>query len=97
VQYVRSDADFLTRLHWSVLVVDEAHRLKNADSVVYSAFADLYTVDYKYAARHLPERACVCHLYVRLLLTGTPCQNDIVELWSLLHFLVIYHRERLWS
>lgn len=33
----------------------------------------------------------------RLLLTGTPLQNDLMELWSLMHFLMPYvfssHRE----
>ena len=28
------------------------------------------------------------HSRWRLLLTGTPLQNDVIELWSLLHFLM---------
>ncbi len=54
---------------FQVLVVDEAHRLKNASSLFFRCLTD-YSVKYK------------------LLLTGTPLQNNLVELFYLLHFLV---------
>ncbi|XP_067897135.1 chromodomain-helicase-DNA-binding protein 1-like [Heterodontus francisci] len=59
------DASFLSRLSWSVLIVDEAHRLKNQNSVLHKA---LKTFSVRFT----------------LLLTGTPAQNNLHELYSLL-------------
>lgn len=49
--------------------MDEAHRLKNDDSLLYKALMEFDT-------NH------------RLLITGTPLQNSLKELWSLLHFIM---------
>ena len=57
------------QMRWHYLVVDEGHRLKNAQS----RLSDILR---SYAARR------------RLLLTGTPLQNNLQELWALLHFLL---------
>ena len=37
------DKQFLAAINWSVLVVDEAHRLKNDDSLLYRTLADFRT------------------------------------------------------
>lgn len=63
------DKDFLRTVSWAVLVVDEAHRLKNDDSCLYQALTELNT-------------------HHRLLITGTPLQNSLKELWALLHFIL---------
>ncbi len=63
------DKDFLRTISWAVLVVDEAHRLKNDDSCLYQALIELNT-------------------HHRLLITGTPLQNSLKELWALLHFIL---------
>lgn len=63
------DKAFLGSLNWAVLLVDEAHRLKNDDSLLYKALYDFQT-------NH------------RLLITGTPLQNSLKELWALLHFIM---------
>ena len=51
-----------------MLVVDEAHRLKNAQSKFFKILS-AYSINYK------------------LLLTGTPLQNNLEELFYLLNFL----------
>jgi SNF2 family DNA or RNA helicase len=56
-------------VQWEVLVVDEGHRLKNAESKL----ADILR---SYAFKH------------RVLLTGTPIQNSLAELWALLNFVL---------
>ena len=61
--------DFLGDVSWAVLVVDEAHRLKNDDSLLYKTLNSFHT-------NH------------RLLVTGTPLQNSLKELWSLIHFIM---------
>ena len=63
--------DFFTETipRWSVLVVDEAHHLKNEGGGLSRSLSRL-TVNY------------------RLLLTGTPLQNNLHELWALLHFIL---------
>ncbi|XP_059619215.1 chromodomain-helicase-DNA-binding protein 1 isoform X2 [Phlebotomus argentipes] len=63
------DKMFLGCLSWAALLVDEAHRLKNDDSLLYKALKDFDT-------NH------------RLLITGTPLQNSLKELWALLHFIM---------
>lgn len=67
---VADDFSELTAVEWEVLVVDEAHRLKNHQS--------------KLAVNLRDERFQFNHT---LLLTGTPIQNDMKELWTLLNFI----------
>ncbi|XP_072369573.1 chromodomain-helicase-DNA-binding protein 1-like isoform X1 [Scyliorhinus torazame] len=62
------DVSFLSRLSWSVLIVDEAHRLKNQNSLLHKS---LRTFSVRFT----------------LLLTGTPAQNNLHELYSLLSFV----------
>uniref|UniRef100_A0AAZ3SCN2 Chromodomain helicase DNA binding protein 1-like n=1 Tax=Oncorhynchus tshawytscha TaxID=74940 RepID=A0AAZ3SCN2_ONCTS len=62
------DASFLKRRKWKVLVVDEAHRLKNHNSLLHKILME-FSLDF------------------RVLLTGTPIQNNLTELYSLLSFI----------
>ncbi|XP_060804786.1 chromodomain-helicase-DNA-binding protein 1 isoform X2 [Amyelois transitella] len=68
------DRQFLRSFSWACLLVDEAHRLKNDDSLLYKALKEFDT-------NH------------RLLVTGTPLQNSLKELWALLHFIMPYKFE----
>lgn len=63
-----SDYEVFEEIHWRLMVVDEAHRLKNSNSKALKRMREL-------------------HCDRRLLLTGTPLQNNITELWVLLNFL----------
>ncbi|XP_061680437.1 chromodomain-helicase-DNA-binding protein 1-like [Syngnathoides biaculeatus] len=62
------DVSFLRRWKWKVLVVDEAHRLKNQNSLLRKTLTE-FSLDF------------------RVLLTGTPIQNNLQELHSLLSFV----------
>ncbi|KAL4122505.1 hypothetical protein QTP88_014827 [Uroleucon formosanum] len=68
-EIVLKDSLLLNSLSWAVLMVDEAHRLKNDDSLLYKALQGFDTNQ-------------------RLLITGTPLQNSLKELWALLHFIM---------
>ena len=57
------------RKHWSYLILDEAHNIKNFRSQRWQTLLNFNS-----------DR--------RLLLTGTPLQNNLLELWSLLYFLM---------
>ncbi|XP_008776232.1 ISWI chromatin-remodeling complex ATPase CHR11-like [Phoenix dactylifera] len=59
----------LRRFSWRYVIIDEAHRIKNENSLL-SKTMRLYKTNY------------------RLLITGTPLQNNLHELWSLLNFLL---------
>lgn len=63
------DKMYLGCISWAALLVDEAHRLKNDDSLLYKALIEFETNN-------------------RLLITGTPLQNSLKELWALLHFIM---------
>ncbi|VDP14337.1 unnamed protein product [Onchocerca flexuosa] len=63
------DLSFLGSFEWTVLAVDEAHRLKNDESLLYRSL-------FEFTTNH------------RLLITGTPLQNSLKELWALLHFIM---------
>ncbi|XP_048561701.1 probable chromatin-remodeling complex ATPase chain isoform X1 [Triticum urartu] len=59
----------LKRFSWRYIIIDEAHRIKNENSLL-SKTMRLFSTNY------------------RLLITGTPLQNNLHELWSLLNFLL---------
>ncbi|XP_074275283.1 ATP-dependent DNA helicase DDM1-like [Silene latifolia] len=60
---------FLRHYKWKYLVVDEGHRLKNANC-------------------KLLRELKLLPIENKLLLTGTPLQNNLAELWSLLNFIL---------
>ncbi|ONM32108.1 ISWI chromatin-remodeling complex ATPase CHR11 [Zea mays] len=59
----------LRRFSWRYIIIDEAHRIKNENSLL-SKTMRIYNTNY------------------RLLITGTPLQNNLHELWALLNFLL---------
>ncbi|KAK7359611.1 hypothetical protein VNO77_01572 [Canavalia gladiata] len=67
-EMVLADSSHLRGVPWEVLVVDEGHRLKNAESKLFSL---LNTFSFQH----------------RVLLTGTPLQNNLGEMYNLLNFL----------
>ncbi|KAF6263561.1 SNF2 family N-terminal domain-containing protein [Scenedesmus sp. NREL 46B-D3] len=70
-ELLMSEADRarLVKIKWAGIVVDEGHRLKNADCKLAQQLRG-------YSSKS------------RLLLTGTPLQNKLSELWALLNFLM---------
>ncbi|KAH9622510.1 hypothetical protein KSS87_005654, partial [Heliosperma pusillum] len=60
---------FLRHYKWRYVVVDEGHRLKNANC-------------------KLLRELKLLPMENKLLLTGTPLQNNLAELWSLLNFIL---------
>lgn len=67
-ELVMADAEYVESIRWSMMVIDEAHRLKNENSSLHQILSGFPTAN-------------------RLLITGTPLQNSVRELWALLSFL----------
>ncbi|KAI9906879.1 hypothetical protein PsorP6_004169 [Peronosclerospora sorghi] len=65
---ILADFEEFELIHWRLVVVDEAHRLKGAGSRVLKMMR-------------------VLHVDRKVLLTGTPLQNNTQELWVLLNYL----------
>ncbi|KAK6819578.1 SNF2 family N-terminal domain-containing protein [Apiospora arundinis] len=68
-EMILKDRSALSKIDWAFIVVDEGHRMKNADSKLFRELQQFKSA-------------------TRLLITGTPLQNNLKELWSLLHFLM---------
>ena len=66
---VMSEKAQLRKFAWQYIVIDEAHRIKNENSLLSQIV-----------------RTFTCRN--RLLITGTPLQNNLRELWALLNFLL---------
>ncbi|KAI5291524.1 hypothetical protein KEM52_000138, partial [Ascosphaera acerosa] len=69
-EYIIKDRAVLSKIKWLHMIVDEGHRMKNANSKLSSTLTQYYTTRY------------------RLILTGTPLQNNLPELWALLNFVL---------
>ncbi|KAI8393924.1 SNF2 family N-terminal domain-containing protein [Radiomyces spectabilis] len=57
------------KISWEYIIIDEAHRIKNENSMLSQIVRILETKN-------------------RMLITGTPLQNNLHELWALLNFLL---------
>ncbi|KAG0051732.1 hypothetical protein BGZ83_003350 [Gryganskiella cystojenkinii] len=69
-EYVIKDRQVLSKIKWVYMIIDEGHRLKNANSKLF------ITLTQHYSSRY------------RLILTGTPLQNNLPELWALLNMVL---------
>lgn len=69
-EYIIKDRPILSKIKWVHMIVDEGHRMKNAQSKLSSTITQYYTTRY------------------RIILTGTPLQNNLPELWALLNFVL---------
>ena len=72
-QFAKSKADDIQRIHWDLAVLDEAHRLRN----VYK--------NGNIIARTLKE--AMAHVHAKVLLTATPLQNTLLELYGLVSII----------
>lgn len=70
------DYEELAEIPWRVVIVDEAHRLRNVNSKLLECMRSVVLKGLAaYGYQH------------RILMTGTPLQNNTNELWSLLNFI----------
>ena len=70
------DYEDMAEIPWRAVIVDEAHRLKNIDSKLLQCM------------RSVVAKGLIAYGYQhRVLMTGTPLQNNTAELWSLLNFI----------
>lgn len=70
------DFDVIGQIPWRVTVVDEAHRLRNQKGKLLECM------------KEISAKGTLQHGYQsRVLMTGTPLQNNIQELWTLLNFI----------
>ena len=69
-EYIIKDRPVLSKIKWVHMIVDEGHRMKNAQSKLTLTLTQYY------------------HTRFRLILTGTPLQNNLPELWALLNFVL---------
>ena len=68
-EMVLRDQHNLSKINWEFIIIDEGHRMKNAEAKLFQQLRQFSSA-------------------TRLLITGTPLQNNLKELWSLLHFLL---------
>lgn len=74
-QFIRSKEQFVKMIDWDLVIIDEAHRLRN----VYKPKNKIANA-IKSALQHAPK----------ILLTATPLQNSILELYGLVSFIDEY-------
>lgn len=72
-QFAKSKADDVKSIDWDLVVLDEAHRLRN----VYKTSNVI--------AKALKE--ALSHVHSKVLLTATPLQNSLLELYGLVSFI----------
>jgi len=70
--FARNKAEYVRAINWHLVVIDEAHRLRN----VYKS-GNKIARELKQALEHVPK----------LLLTATPLQNTLLELYGLVSFI----------
>ena len=73
--FARNKADYIARTNWELIVIDEAHRLRNVykkNNVIANTIKN------------------AVNPYKKILLTATPLQNSLLELYGLVSFIDEY-------
>lgn len=92
---MRRDITFLKNIDWKYITIDEGQKVKNANSHIskYAKYIVLI-IDLlkKKILNYIKKNFFRCmrafNCTNKLILTGTPIQNDMSELWSLLNWLM---------
>jgi ERCC4-related helicase len=78
-QFIKSKADFVQLISWDLVIIDEAHRLRNV---------------YKFNAEHEKPQSVLAGTIQnclsgsrKILLTATPLQNTLLELYGLVSII----------
>ncbi|MDA4131913.1 MAG: SNF2-related protein, partial [Thaumarchaeota archaeon] len=69
-EYIIKDRPILSKIKWFHMIIDEGHRMKNANSKLSATIQQYYSTRF------------------RVILTGTPLQNNLAELWAMLNFVL---------
>ncbi|KAF7546962.1 hypothetical protein G7046_g9153 [Stylonectria norvegica] len=69
-EYIIKDRPILSKIKWFHMIIDEGHRMKNAQSKLSATIQQYYITRF------------------RIILTGTPLQNNLSELWAMLNFVL---------
>ena len=75
-QFARSKSPYVKKIEWDLVVIDEAHRLRN----VYKT-GNKIAKEIKEAVGKAPK----------ILLTATPLQNSLLELYGLVSIIDEHH------
>jgi ERCC4-related helicase len=70
--FARNKADYIRDIRWDLIVIDEAHRLRNV---------------YKPSNKIAKAIQSAISAYPKVLLTATPLQNTLLELYGLISFI----------
>lgn len=73
----------LFRFNWECLIVDEAHRLKNSSAHLYRALREVCVLCVCIECVHVLSIPIQFDVGVSLLMTGTPVQNNLSEVTTL--------------
>lgn len=71
-QFVTNNAEYVREIDWDLVVIDEAHRLRNI---------------YKKGSKIARSLQSILQKIPKMLLTATPLQNSLLELYGLVSFI----------